>query len=370
MNKKIALISATFPPYNGGTGNVCAAHAKQLSALGYEVHVYTTGQSDGTIKSKPYKIHRLRTILQFGNAFFLPQLIWRLREYDLIHWHYPLFGGEFAGLAAYIWKIPLIITYHQDTVLKGWRNYIVTFLEQTIGIWSLKIATTVLYTSEDYARQSKFYRKLDITKTGIIANGVDIETFAPKSVSKVNPFTALLVANLDEAHYFKGVPNFIRAIAAIKEVQGIIIGEGSLKESYIKLGEEYQLGNRLKVLGRVDTQQLVQYYQTSDVTVLPSTTTGEAFGLVLLESLACATPVIASNLPGVRTVVNSNKDGYLVCPNNLVDLIDKLQMMVQLTQERRKEMGLMGREKVKRTYSWKQIGEKLHAVYLKALEKH
>jgi glycosyltransferase involved in cell wall biosynthesis len=105
----------------------------------------------------------------------------------------------------------------------------------------------------------------------------------------------------------------------------------------------------------------------SDVTVLPSTTTGEAFGLVLLESLACATPVIASNLPGVRTVVNSNKDGYLICPNSIADLIEKLQMMVLLTQERRREMGQMGREKVKRTYSWEQIGEKLNAVYLKVL---
>ena len=367
LSKKIALISATFPPYAGGTGNVCAAHAKQLSVIGYDVHVFTPGLSVEANKLQNYTIHRLHSMVKFGNAFFLPQLLWRLRTYDLIHWHYPLFGGEFTALAAYIWNIPLIITYHQDVVLQGWRNSIVNILERTFGIRALKSARRVLYSSEDYAQQSKFYGELDNAKIGIIPNGVDTQTFIPKASLGDKPFKALLVANLDKAHYFKGVPNFIRAIAETKGIQALIIGDGSLKESYIKMVETYRLGDRLTILGRVNNDQLVQYYQMSDVTILPSITTGEAFGLVLLESLACATPVIASNLPGVRTVVESNKDGFLVRPNDIADLKDKIQMMIQLSPQKRIEMGQMGREKVKLNYTWVQIGHELNKVYQKVL---
>jgi len=73
--------------------------------------------------------------------------------------------------------------------------------------------------------------------------------------------------------------------------------------------ENLKIESRVAFAGRVTYTTLREFYQLADVTILPSTTRGEAFGLVLLESLACGTPVIASNLPGVKTVV----DGKWVC---------------------------------------------------------
>ena len=93
---------------------------------------------------------------------------------------------------------------------------------------------------------------------------------------------------------------------------------------------------------------------------------GEAFGLVLVEAMATGKPVIASNLPGVRTVVNNGKDGFLVEPKNVEDLTLKIQYLLE-NEEVRKKFGREGREKVEEKYLWEKIGEKLESVYYKVV---
>ena len=67
-------------------------------------------------------IHRLRPLFRTGNAPFLPSLLRELRRFDLIHLHYPFFGGEITALAARLQDCPLVITYHQDVLLKGYME--------------------------------------------------------------------------------------------------------------------------------------------------------------------------------------------------------------------------------------------------------
>src|SRR4030095_5579449 len=73
----------------------------------------------------------------------------------------------------------------------------------------------------------------------------------------------------------------------------------------------------------VPDDALPAYYRSADVVALPSVDRTEAFGLVLLEALACGTPVVASRLPGVRTLVEDGRTGYLVEPGNVDELADK-----------------------------------------------
>jgi len=94
---------------------------------------------------------------------------------------------------------------------------------------------------------------------------------------------------------------------------------------------------------------------------------GEAFGVVLLEAMACGKPVIASNLPGVRTVVSDGEDGMLVRPRDVDDLAEKMQMLLDDPQQRR-EMGERGRAKVEARYAWPRIIPRLVQAYQEALE--
>ena len=88
---------------------------------------------------------------------------------------------------------------------------------------------------------------------------------------------------------------------------------------------------------------------------------------MLVEALACGTPVIASDLPGVRTVVDHGRDGYLVQPGNPQDLADKITCLLQLTPAQLQEFGYYGREKVEEKYRWSVIGTQLEAIYQEIL---
>ena len=118
---RIAHISSTFPPYMGGTGNVCYYNACELAKLGHEVHVYTVAYPGAPSQENmhAFTVHRLAAVLQFGNASIHPNLL-QLSGFDIVHLHYPFFGGEFAALNALRSQTPLVITYHMDVVLSGW----------------------------------------------------------------------------------------------------------------------------------------------------------------------------------------------------------------------------------------------------------
>jgi glycosyltransferase involved in cell wall biosynthesis len=98
------------------------------------------------------------------------------------------------------------------------------------------------------------------------------------------------------------------------------------------------------------------------VVVLPSINQGEAFGLVLLEAMACSKPVIASNLPGVRSVFKNGNQGLLVKPGDVKDLVKKIKVI--LTDDQlAKRMGRAGRSLVINKYTWDKVGRRLDIIY-------
>ena len=149
----------------------------------------------------------------------------------------------------------------------------------------------------------------------------------------------------------------------------VIVGRGDMRDSYEQEVDKLALGDRVHFAGYVPDDELPDYYRLADVTVLPSTTAGEAFGLVLLESMASGVPVIASNLPGVRTVVDPEMDGLLAQPSDEDDLAAKLTALLSLQPEQRQAMGLAGRRKVEARYAWSKIGDLLDNMYGEIVEE-
>jgi len=141
-----------------------------------------------------------------------------------------------------------------------------------------------------------------------------------------------------------------------------IVGGGDLLENYINLAEDLGIINKVNFAGRISDEELKNYYNNCDFLVLPSTDSGEAFGLVLVEAMSFAKPVIASNLPGVRTVCENNINGFLVEPGNIDDLADKMLKLIQ-HKELAQKMGQKGRELVDEKYSWSAHVKKLEEVF-------
>lgn len=377
---RIAHISATFPPYRGGTGNVCYHNARELVRRGHEVHVFTTAMAAAPANEMlgGVAVHRLPPLLRFGNASFVPGLRRVAQGFDLLHLHYPFFGGELAALASWRERTPLVITYHQDVLLDGWMGLVERAARHSVGRMTLHAAARVLFTSLDYASASHVRPLLRGRKDriGELPNGVDVAHFQAVEPSvdirarhQLVPEdrVALLVAGLDRAHYFKGVHVLLQALAqSMQNIKALIVGDGDLRASYMAAARELGIAERVSFAGRVSDVELPAYYRVADVTVLPSTTMGEAFGLVLLESMACGTPVIASNLPGVRTVVSHGVDGFLVDPGSSSSLAGALDLMMR-DDPARQAMGAAGRAKVERRYSWPRIGDSLEAIYAEEL---
>jgi len=140
----------------------------------------------------------------------------------------------------------------------------------------------------------------------------------------------------------------------------LIVGDGDLRHFYEAAAQEMGLGDRVLFAGRVPLERLPDYYKATACTILPSTSV-EMFGMVLVEAMACGKPTIATDLPGVRTVVDHERTGLLVRPSNPLALASAMDRM--LSGDIAREFGLRGRQKVLEKYDRVRMGKELAALY-------
>jgi len=382
---RVAHVTATYPPRSTGTGNVAHHNALELVRRGHDVHVFTIAGRDTLLRERRdgIEIHRLEPWFQTGNAALAPALFRSLSTFDLVHLHMPFYGGcEAVYALKRLRNKPLVITHHQDVILSGPAGLVSAFHDRFIGRALMRAADRVFFTSLDYGRASRFAdllagRRLQAVE---LPNGVDPQRFAPGPPSEdlvrrhglAGKDVVLFVGALDRAHYFKGVPVLLRALARIRrpDLAVIVVGGGDMRSIYEAEARTLGLTGQVRFAGFVQDEDLPDYYRLADVTVLPSTTMGEAFGLVLLESLATATPVIASCLPGVRTIVAHEQDGYLVPPGDVEALAGTLSELLSMPPARRRALGLAGRSKVENRYAWRRSGDRLECLYEDLFARH
>ncbi|MFN8537437.1 MAG: glycosyltransferase [Thermomicrobiales bacterium] len=173
---------------------------------------------------------------------------------------------------------------------------------------TLRSAARVLFSSLDYGRASHIRPLLRgrADQVGELPNGVDTSVFTPGE-----PPAALraqyrpddMIAWCCSSPVWTGRTTSRGGGAARRpggiagqRARRVIVGDGDLRPTYEATARRLGLGERVSFAGRVSDEALPDYYRLADVTVLPSVTMGEAFGLVLVESLACATPVIATTI--------------------------------------------------------------------------
>jgi glycosyltransferase involved in cell wall biosynthesis len=384
-------------------GNVAFFQVKELVRRGHSVTVFTP-QRPNRLAPKPLleenveimkgiDVRRINPWLKVGQGAFLPQFFWLLRKFDIIHLHYPFFGGAevvwFSQLIKFI-KIPLVLYYHMDVkeAKAGIFKYLLP-LNKFVLPQILKSADKIIASSKDYVLHSQIrdYIEKHPEKFQEISFGVDQKRFCPQEKDKKlsekyklkeNDKIILFVGALDQAHYFKGVTYLLKAFSQLvtrlrslsRAKQGIflamarllIVGDGDLRPYYEKVTQDLGIQDQVIFAGQISDKDLPKYYNLADLFVLPSINQSEAFSLVLLEAMACAKPCIASNLPGVRIVVDDKKTGFLVEPRNVEDLAEKITLLLT-NQELAKTFGQTGLEKVRRIYNWQKTGKQLEDLY-------
>ena len=374
---KIAIIVSTFPPYRGGMGNVAYFHAKELALAGEDVTVFCPRSKRGGLEGMDFKINYLQPVLRYGNAAWVPQMAWKLDNFDVVHLHYPFFGG---AEAVYFWKKKnprkkLLMTYHMDTVGSGWLGRFFRLYKRIFLSRIVKAADKIFVSTLDYAQAGNLAKFLEQEPEKFVVSnlGVDVNRFSPGERPGVlvqkfgftpEDFILVFVGGLDKAHYFKGLGNALLVLKKINNpnIKLVVVGEGELRPQFEAQAKELGIEKHVRFAGEVPNEELANYYRLCDVHIFPSVDKSEAYGLVALEAGACAKPVVASSLAGVRQVVLDRKTGFLVEPKDVDALAEKINFLFNNPKEAKK-LGNHARERIEREFTWSAIVKKIKEVY-------
>jgi glycosyltransferase involved in cell wall biosynthesis len=188
---KIAHVVATFPPHIGGMGEVCFNEARLLSERGHSVTVFALRYPHQVYHDEQFsfRVIRLRSTFQTGDAGFVPQLFHKLRTFDIVHLHYPFYGGaEWVWLAKLLNKRHYVVTYHMDAQTTGFvkrsiqKIYDFLFARRILGN-----ADKIIAVDKDHFESVGRKFHFPLHKWTTIHNGVDTNLFAPVGV-KIDPF--------------------------------------------------------------------------------------------------------------------------------------------------------------------------------------
>ena len=166
--------------------------------------------------------------------------------------------------------------------------------------------------------------------------------------------------------YYKGFDVLIRALRDIDAVLWLG-GTGPMTDDLRQLAAEVGVQHRIHFTGYIREEELVAYYASCDVFVLPSTDRSEAFGLVQLEAMHCGKPVVATRLgTGVEFVNRDGLTGLLVPPKDASALAGAINQLLG-NAELRSRMGAAGHARVAQDFSLQQMIDATLDVYRSVL---
>ncbi len=375
---RIAHLVCRFPPYTGGMGQVAFEQVNRLAKRGHQLTVFTLSQKKIlNPRQLNFQVRYLSAFPRLGNAGFCPQILWQLKEFDLIQLHYPFYGLQellWLGKKLGLIKGRLIIFYHMDASFGSWLLEILSFKSRLIKNSLFNMAERVCCASLDYLKHSslaKFYHQhrdkiveipFGSNQTGQLIQADKLLAFKNDLGIKSGEKVVLFVGGLDPAHYFKGVPVLIEAIHKLKNsrIKLVIVGDGNLRDDFERQTKGLGLVGQVFFAGRVNSSELPYYYAAADVIVLPSTTKAEAFGLVLVEAKTFGKPVIGSDLPGVRDVVGGS--GLTAKPGDANELAEKIETILT-DQTLADKFSRLALQEVKEKYNWDKHVSCLEQVY-------
>ena len=292
-------------------------------------------------------------------------------HYTAIHSHYWLSGWAGAKIAAAT-GIPQVVTFHTLSRIKmqsrsGEQEPPVR--QETEERIIADADCVVAFSPHERDAMIRLYGA-DRNRVELIPCGVDLGRFRPIGRTEARRELGLnghkVMLYVGRIEPLKGADLLLHAAASLESDEGIqvlVVGsdaEGSGEvERLHRLSDDLQLGDAVEFVGRVPQERLALYYSAADVCVVPSFY--ESFGLAALESMACGTPVIATRVGGLSTIVQHGRTGYLKswrCPEAFAQSLE----MIMANEDLRDSMGRAARNRAE-TLSWDQVAGRLLELY-------
>jgi len=406
---RICLLSYRAYKYSGGQGVYIKYLSRALRDLGHEVDIIAgppypeTVDGVRLIKLPSLDLYRFSEIRRYFinplwlntwpnfvewigecGGFFTEPITFGMRahnlfrqdgyarKYDIVHDNQCITEGI---LKIHQMGIPMVATIHhpitidRDLALKASRSFI-----RSLGIrrWyafvdkQIKVAgqlTHFITDSENSLNEIVESFGLPRDRFRVIYCGVDGKVFREKRTEPRSDNMILVINSGDTP--LKGLKYLMEAVAEMRKTRAIdlvIVGH-PMKNGYTEgLIHSLGLNDCTRYTGKIDTEELVNYYSMATMLVVPSIY--EGFGLPAAEAMACGTPVIATRAGALPEVVGDA--GILIPPGDTRAIIEAATSLLN-DEGKRKLMGEKGKARVKRLFNWNNTARETADYYCEAI---
>lgn len=330
---RILIALTYYRPHYSGLTLYAEREARALAARGHQVTILTSRFDDRLPARETIdgiEIIRPRVRMRVSKGVIMPSLpatAWSLvRDADVVHLHVPQLDAALIAVLARLQGKPVVLTYHCDLQLPGGVvNRIANLVSHLANHVTAMAADLIVTNTRDYAENSGFlkhylrkikpvYPPVDLAPVGMQELADFKEKISLEPDEKIIGMAARLATEKGAEFLASALPEVLKAhprarVLYVGPYQNVF-GE----EKYAaRLAPQIEaLGDRWTFLGVIPPAEMTAFFRVCDVTVLPSLNSTESYGLVQIESMTCGTPVVASDLPGVRVPVRESGMGIIV----------------------------------------------------------
>lgn len=335
--KKVLVLINYYYPYVSGVTEYARVVCEKLAAEGHSITVLTENYADLPQEEMICGVRVIRApiIGKISKGTVSPAFLfraWRMaKQFDIVNFHIPML--ESGVISLFIPRRKIYATFHCDICLPRtlFNNFVTAVMDLSQKICFSR-STYILAGTYDYARHSRTARKYAEKLFEVSLPIKDMPMVGPwmPSGKKKVGFCGRIVEE-------KGIDVLIKAFHALTmkrdDVELLIAGDystvagGSIYPSLVQYIQDNAIPN-IRFLGKLEEEKLPAFYSSLDVFVLPSVSAMESFGLVQIEAMLCGTPVVASDLYGVRTVVQKTGMGLVAKAKDAEDLRRCIEIVI------------------------------------------
>lgn len=365
--RSIVHVVPQYPPALGGMETAVHAIVHKQHEAGMRVQVITSDQ--GTINTpverEEFPVKRLKSFNVVNTPIMpsLPLRLFALNRRSIVHLHIAqAYTPELVWLVAKLKRIKYVAHFHADVIPTGRAGILLDPYKKIILSRVLRNASKVLVPTEDYRDLVCSKYSLQRDRVAVVDNGtdhriVDQSRFLPEQRKTAK---LLFVGRLAVQ---KNIPLLLRTVAAYRDRHGAdiqlsIVGEGDLRSAIESEISQLEIGSLVRLVGAHYGAELESMYEESDLFIL--TSIFESFGLVLVEAMAKALPIVSVYIPAVRNVVFDGENALLVesTPEALAEAIHQL-----LTDQDLYAKVSMNNLAAAHRYTWQAVVDKISAAY-------
>ena len=332
-----------YRPHYSGLTVYTERLARGLARRGHQVTVLTSRYDRSLPRLERLdgvQVYRLPVALRVSKGPIMPTLPfwagWMIPRHDIVHLHVPQLDAAHVALMAKAMGKPVVLTYHCDLRLpSSILNRVANLLSSWSNRVSVAAADVVVANAMDYAEASTTLRR-HLDKVVVIPPPIELPAVSGERVRGLRERLGLtgkgpLIGMAARLATEKGAEFLAQALPRILEryPEACVLYVGQYENV---LGEEdygrriapliQALGDHWRFLGVLEPDDLAAFFAACEVTVLPSLNSTESFGMVQVESMLCGTPVVASDLPGVRYPTQVTGMGLTVPPADAEELAE------------------------------------------------